>query len=139
MAITSAAFRGYTRQGNNYKVAVRLIDSVRGTYDRTFDASGTTVGELQVSITKQIADLIASDSSNDALAGIPVDAVIPITVTPPVQAELDDAAWLAQVRQLERAQLLKSTGMDAAQFLTDFTALSNAVKAGYTTARGGKL
>ncbi len=139
MAISAAVFKGYERVGpTSYRVRVMLTDVTKNptTSERWLNASGTTLNELTVSVSRQIADLIAADSQVDLLAGIAVDTAIPITVAGPTQGQIDDAAWRANVQLLVRVKAAQNAGMSAAQLTTDVASLTSTVNTGYTTARG---
>jgi hypothetical protein len=138
--ITGATFQAYEQTGiDTYKVRVRLVtNDERGTYDTWMLVKGATTTELRDDASRQIADLNDRRTTRDALAGIAVGTVIPVTrpaSTPPTQAEIDRGVWLEKVRRLIRA---RSMGTLTGQLATDITALQTDVQttyvAGYLTA-----
>lgn len=139
MAITGALFKGYERTGSTYRVRVELTQSGGAPpYERWITVTGTTLQEVTNDARRQLAALVAADTSQDVLAGIDINTSIPIT-PPPSTPQSADQTWVANVRLLTRVKAAQSAGLSHATLTTDITALTNSVNAGYTSARGAML
>ncbi|HYE89042.1 MAG TPA: hypothetical protein VEA16_21980 [Vicinamibacterales bacterium] len=133
-AITSATFQGYERIGvNAYRVRVRLIDSVTGSRDEWFTATGDTAAQIRDDVSRQIAERVRLESTRDVLAGISVGTNIPVSYTPPAPAvPTAFQVWAEKARRLQRLEALGLTNATAASEIAALrTDVNNTYQAGY--------
>lgn len=135
--ITSATYRSSSLVGTSQALVVlRLVDSILGTSDRTFTASGDTLQELQDDLSRQIANLNVQESRKNVLAGVTVGANIPVTapvVAAPTAPQVAKELWFTKMRRLIRMHELINTGIVSATLSADFEALKADVAATYLT------
>jgi hypothetical protein len=130
-------YQAYEQVGEeSYRVRVRLVDDVKGTFDQWFTASGSTAQQIRDDVSRQIAAMNTKKSVKSVLDGINVGTAIPVTapVTSQTAAEIAQNLWFQRVSQYMRLKALENAGISTIPITADLATLKTQIESGYLSA-----
>lgn len=136
--ITSATFQGSEQIGENrYRAKLTLVtNDARGTFDKWFEVSGSTVQQLADDASRQIAAMNLVDPTKNLLAGIAVNTNVPVAYTAPAApAQTAAQVWAGKAQRLARLRALGNvTGALAAAITALQADVDSTYQAGFVDA-----